>query len=89
MRLGMLLRLRLKLKSVTQCLVNTNHIFLRGSQSKTEVEPQFVKSNYPLLFMCFLLSLTTDTFPLLSQRSELSPKIVLIMVNWQINLPLI
>jgi len=72
-------------------LVNTNHIFYWcGSQSKSKVRLQFLKSNYQLLFMHFLFSLITDTFPLLSRYNHKTfptlTQIVHSTVNWQINL---
>ena len=82
----------LKLKFIIWCLVNTNHIFfyVNPRPKLRLVGLQFLKSNYPLLFMCFLLSLSSLTlfpyFPNGSKTFLFLTQIVHSKVNWQINL---
>jgi len=55
-RLALRLRQRQKANTELKCLVNTNHVFFsHGSHSKTEVEPQFMKSNFYLLLLLFYM----------------------------------
>jgi hypothetical protein len=90
--LEMLLRSWLKLKFTIWCLINTNHIFLYvNPRPKLRlVGLQFLKSNYSLLFMRFLLSLSSLTlfpyFPNGSKTFLFLTQIVHNTVNWQINL---
>jgi len=57
--------------SLTHVWLTPTTIFFTWVPVQNEVELQSVKSNYALFFMCFLLSLITDNFPLLSQLSKL------------------
>jgi len=56
------LRLRLEANVGLKCLVNFSTLFIsRGSHSKTEYQPWFVKSNLQLLFCVRVLLSLTDT----------------------------
>jgi hypothetical protein len=56
-------------KQFTHVWLTPTTVFFMWVPVQTKFELQFVKSNYALLFMHFLLFLTTNTFSLLSQLS--------------------